>query len=205
MLTMQRPASRDPTFAKTLKSRPFGQLLNRKLSESIQAIPHFKDELRVLVIDECHDTVDSAAMLVEMWGFTAERNYDAYTALARAPIFRPHVILMETSMSRGYGIPLVEQLRQIPCLRETLLIAITGDTAEKHRGLCQMSGFDYLFFKPVNMDIIRKLLEIEQKRQARIIGPQGGTLNAYQSIQLTVELSTLIGDCIGASCFHALR
>jgi CheY-like chemotaxis protein len=204
MSTMEQKRIRSMTHRFATKPRPSDQRQRCQLSEAIQAIPCFSEVLRVLVVDDCKDTVDSTAMLLELWGYNVASAYDGRTALELASSYRPHVLLMETAMARGHGSPWVELLGQMPCLKEAIMVAITGNTSLQHRGFCEQAGFDYFFFKPVNLAIIKSLLFIENKQLTSTIVPQGSVATTYDQTPLQVELRAMIGECVGASSFHVI-
>lgn len=124
------------------------------------------ETLRVLVVDNCRDTVDSMSTLVEMWGYHVLRAYDGISALQLASSLCPHVVLTDTDLAwtEANGLPLAKQFRQLPGMEDALLVALTGWTGEKHSEASIRAGFDQLYIKPVNPDIIFTLLSDHQGR-----------------------------------------
>ena len=56
--------------------------------------------LRVLVVDDDPDTVDSTLLVLEVWGYDPFGAYDGATALALAAERRPHVVLFDNAGTR---------------------------------------------------------------------------------------------------------
>jgi CheY-like chemotaxis protein len=134
--------------------------------QTIKSLPLEKGLLRVLIVDDDKDTVDSMGMLVEFWKHDVAKAYDSATALKMAATYRPHVLLMDVAMPHMSGCAVAQLLQQQQrCLPKSLLIALTG--CHEQSSLCKQAGFDYFFLKPVNLATLEQLLFMEQKRLAR--------------------------------------
>lgn len=188
----------------TDEHRPTNKQLKRRPDQTIQSNPSVGEMLRVLIVDGCQDTVDSMSTLVEIWGYEVAKACDTITALDKASSFRPHVLLLDIAMPGMTGFHLASLMRQLAYLRNALLVAITGSTRAEQRHLCQRTGFDYFFLKPLLPTIVERLLFLEQERLANTnIGENFYSRQIDQNLQ-RLELRAMIGACIGASCFQAL-
>jgi CheY-like chemotaxis protein len=170
----------------------------------IQSRPTLWQTLRVLVADDCKDTVETMSILMEMWGYDAAKAYDGPTALKTAATYRPHVVLLDIAMPRMNGCHLASLLRQVPYLRDALLVAITGCTSAEQRELCRQTGFDYFFLKPVSPAIMARLLSLEQEQLTKTAVASNGFSSRDSRNPLRFELHKMVGDCLGSSCFHAI-
>ena len=105
---------------------------------------------RVLVVDDNVDAADSLALVLELDGHTCESVYSAREALARAAEFNPDVILLDIGLPEMNGYEVARRLRELPALRATRLIALTGygQTEDLHRA--RDAGFDDHLVKPVD-------------------------------------------------------
>jgi CheY-like chemotaxis protein len=121
------------------------------------------ERLRVLVADNCRDTVNSARLLLEMWGHDAYAAYDAASALAVARQARPDVALLDLAVpgvEDGYR--LAHALRpEVP-----LLVCVTGYADLDHRRRCDEAGFDVVLAKPFDPARLETLLT----ETARLLG-----------------------------------
>ena len=53
---------------------------------------------RVLVVDDCHDSADSLALLVQLWGHEVVVAYNGPDALGLARAHQPDVVLLDIAM-----------------------------------------------------------------------------------------------------------
>ena len=114
------------------------------------------------------------ATLVGLWGHTARAAYSGAAVLDMIEAFRPDVVLMDIAMPGMDGFQLARQLRQEPCCREMLLIALTGYGDEAHR-LRWEGAFDHYLVKPVELSILENLFMREQVRLAELPAVSGRT------------------------------
>jgi CheY-like chemotaxis protein len=114
--------------------------------------------LRVLVVDDCRDTTDSAAELVGLWGHDVRRAYTGAAALELAAAFRPDALLVDLAMRDVDGYEVARRARRLPGLDRCLLIAVTGYTDAEHRRLAAAAGFDFYLPKPVDPHTLEALL-----------------------------------------------
>ncbi len=65
------------------------------------------------------------------------------------------------------GFEVAQRLRELPGLRDTVIVAITGCGQEQDRKDSREAGFDRHLFKPVSPEAVRALVADIQKKQAR--------------------------------------
>ena len=82
--------------------------------------------LRVLCVDDNHDSADSMAMLLDMLGCEVEVSYGGAAALTLAEEFRPDVCLLDLTMPGMDGLELAQRLRQCAAGRRMLVVAMTA-------------------------------------------------------------------------------
>jgi CheY-like chemotaxis protein len=116
--------------------------------------------MRILVVDDCRDTVETLAILLGLWGHEVRTAYDGAEALAAAADFRPEVVFLDILLPRLNGYQVARQLRQIPGLADVTLIAVTGYAQSDDFAKSQEAGFDRSLVKPVDMDELQRLLEL---------------------------------------------
>ena len=118
--------------------------------------------LRVLVVDDCRDTADSAAELVRLWGHDVRRAYAGGEAVAVAVAYRPDVMLVDLGMRGVDGCEVARRARGLPGLGDALLIAVTGYAGDGLRRLAAAAGFDFFLVKPVDPTTLEALLMSRQ-------------------------------------------
>ena len=117
--------------------------------------------LRVLVIDDEHDTTDTMATLVRCWGHKVDVAFDGLQAFDRAMRFLPDVMLVDLSMPRLDGFAFARLVRQEDALAGSVLIAVSGYGREEDRQRSLEAGFDHHMTKPVEPEELWRLLSPE--------------------------------------------
>ncbi|MGE0761441.1 MAG: MASE1 domain-containing protein [Pirellulaceae bacterium] len=114
--------------------------------------------LRVLVVDDNHDSAESAAMLLRMTGNDVRLAHDGEAALAVAEQFRPQVVLCDIGLPRRNGYDVCRHIRQQPWGADMVLVAVTGWGQDGDRQNSSDAGFDHHLVKPVDPQALLKLL-----------------------------------------------
>jgi CheY-like chemotaxis protein len=112
--------------------------------------------LSVLVVEDVADTAEALAFLLRLWGYAVRVARDGAEGLAAALADPPDVVLSDIGLPKLNGYELVRKLRQLPVC--PLLVAITGYSQPADRERAARAGFDHYFVKPVDPDVLFKLL-----------------------------------------------
>jgi PAS domain S-box-containing protein len=113
---------------------------------------------RVLVVDDNVDAADSLGMLLRLEGQEVRVAHDGPSALQVAPEFRPEVVFLDIGMPGMDGYEVCRRLRQGPCPKGVLMVALTGWGHEEDRRRSVEAGFDFHLVKPVEPSALHKLL-----------------------------------------------
>ena len=113
---------------------------------------------RVLLADPCEDIVYSTAALVRLWGHDVRTAASGPETLEAAREYRPDAILMEIALPQLDGFSVARRLRSLEAESAPLLVAVTGygDVVSRQRSL--EAGFDLHLLKPVEPEVLRRLL-----------------------------------------------
>jgi CheY-like chemotaxis protein len=111
-----------------------------------------------LVVDDEPDTVETFAVLLREWGHETRVAYDGIAALASAAEFLPDIVLLDIGLPAMNGYDVAREIRRRPGLQDTVLVALTGFGLTADRTRAEQAGFDYHLLKPVDLDLLRKLL-----------------------------------------------
>jgi signal transduction histidine kinase/CheY-like chemotaxis protein len=120
--------------------------------------PHTSPSRRVLVVDDSISTAQSMAALLQLEGHDGRAAFDGPKALETAAAFHPEVVLLDIGMPGMNGYQVAKQLRQMPGLEQTLLVAITGYGQEEDRRRSREAGFQHHLVKPVRLSAVEELL-----------------------------------------------
>lgn len=114
--------------------------------------------VRVLVVEDNVDAAETLADLLRLWGYQVEVVHDGQAAVEVAPGFRPDAVLLDIGLPRMNGYEVARWLRRRSDLGGVLLIAVTGYGQESDRARGREAGFDHHLVKPVDLDLLRRLL-----------------------------------------------
>jgi CheY-like chemotaxis protein len=114
--------------------------------------------LKILVVEDEHDTADSLARLLRLGGHQVEVAYSGQIALLLAKRHQPDCVLLDLGLPRVDGYQVVRQLRSQPETRDALIIAVTGYGDESARQRCREAGFDLHLLKPISTEKLLALL-----------------------------------------------
>jgi CheY-like chemotaxis protein len=115
--------------------------------------------LRVLIVEDNVDTGDSLSLLLRLDGYEVSVARSGPSALEVAPVFHPHVVLLDIGLPGMDGYQVAQRLRETPEFKDVLLCALSGHTpSEADRDRPQQAGFDHHFVKPVNLKVLSALL-----------------------------------------------
>ena len=81
-------------------------------------------------------------------------------------MFLPHVVLADLGLPQMSGLRLAEELRQIPSLNDTVLVALSGYGQARDRERSQAAGFTHHLTKPIEPNQLRTLLDEISSRRA---------------------------------------
>jgi CheY-like chemotaxis protein len=109
-------------------------------------------------VEDHADTADSLALLLCLFGHQVRVARDGRTALELARAFSPDVVLLDIGLPGMDGWQIAQQFRQQPAARRPLLIALTGYGQDNDRQRSHEAGIDLHLLKPVDPDLLRRLL-----------------------------------------------
>jgi signal transduction histidine kinase/CheY-like chemotaxis protein len=126
--------------------------------------PSERPRLKVLLVEDNHDSAESMVDLLQLWGYESRLAFDGSSAITIALEFRPNVILMDIGLPGMDGYEAAQRLHSEPSLASTVLLALTGYNVDSKR--MAKSGFKQHFTKPVAPDKLEAcLLELAQRRK----------------------------------------
>lgn len=99
-------------------------------------------------------------MLLRLWHHDVQVTYDAFAALEAARSFKPDVVIADIEMPQMNGFELAKQLRLMPEMQASLLIAVTGFGLAADKAKARVAGFDLHIIKPVDPAEIEAILQV---------------------------------------------
>jgi CheY-like chemotaxis protein len=115
--------------------------------------------LRVLVVDDDPDAAGTLALVLNLWCYEVRTAANGTSALEAGRTFLPDVILMDLGMPGLDGWEAARRLREEPGMRDSLFVALTGFGLDADRRRSREAGFDHHLLKPVEPEVLLRLLE----------------------------------------------
>ena len=128
--------------------------------------------LRVLVVDDNSDTVETTELLLRLWGHDVAVARNGPSALSAAAEHKPDVVLLDLAMPGMDGFKVADAIRKIvvPCPH---FIAVSGCGRPEDVARCLNEGFHCHCLKPVEPDrlqsMLRQLTAMQESRHAMVM------------------------------------
>jgi PAS domain S-box-containing protein len=113
---------------------------------------------RILVVDDNTDAAETLARFLRIMGHEVRTAYDGELAVEGVATFRPEVIVMDIGMPNVDGYEAARRIRAHAVGKETFLVALTGWGADNARQQIHEAGFDHHLVKPVDPDILTRVI-----------------------------------------------
>ncbi|RZI44174.1 hybrid sensor histidine kinase/response regulator [Herbaspirillum sp. HC18] len=114
--------------------------------------------LRVMIVDDNIDAADTLKLLLESAGYEVVVEYSAIRAVVSARSILPQVCLLDIGLPHINGNELARQLRAMPEIAGSVLIAVTGYGREQDKKESAAAGYDHHFVKPIDCTKLLALL-----------------------------------------------
>lgn len=113
---------------------------------------------KILIVDDCADTADSLARLLQMWGHDARAAYDGTEALRLARDQRPEVVILDVGLPGMDGYEVARQLRAGAGGEGILILVASGYGSAEDRRRSEQAGCDGHLMKPVDLAALQAFL-----------------------------------------------
>jgi signal transduction histidine kinase len=123
-----------------------------------EASPSTGPALRVLVVDDNVDAVESMAMLMVASGHDVRTAHDGPAGLKAVIEYGPDVVLLDIGLPGLDGFQVAKRIREHPRHKKAVLVAMTGYGQEADRRRSLEAGFDHHLVKPANLGELREIL-----------------------------------------------
>jgi PAS domain S-box-containing protein len=113
---------------------------------------------RILVVDDNVDSAETLAAMLGIMGHEAHVAHDGPECLEQVIRLAPSIVLLDIGLPGMNGFEVAQRLRASPATRALRLIALTGYSSDHDRDRSRAAGFDHHLVKPVDFDVLEKLL-----------------------------------------------
>lgn len=115
-------------------------------------------KLRILIVDDNQDAAESLAMVLEIEGHQVRKAFDAESALEIAEGELFDVIVTDIGLPGKDGNWLVREIRRRGGASQPLMIAASGYGRAEDKEKSYTAGFDEYLTKPLEFEMLRRLL-----------------------------------------------
>ena len=122
--------------------------------------------LKILIVDDNVDSAQTTRWMLELIGHTSDVCHDGREAIGLAAASPPDVVFLDIGMPGMSGYEVCREMRKLPALKDTVIVAQTGWGQESDRQAAFDAGFDHHVTKPVSLDLVTRLLDGVQKSRA---------------------------------------
>ena len=120
----------------------------------------------VLVVDDYRDNAESTAILLRLFGCTADTAYSGPEAIEMAVTERPDLVLLDIAMPGMCGFEVAIQLRRV-LGSSVMLVALSAFEAQDSPRKFTDAGFNDHLVKPAEPEALQELLSLlERHRQS---------------------------------------
>src|SRR6185369_2065831 len=116
-------------------------------------------QCRVLVVDDNVDAAEVMAVLLRHFGHEVMVVHDGVGVLDVVRAFLPQVVLLDIGLPGLHGYEVARLIRREFRREQLPLVALTGYGQEVDRRRSGEAGFDQHLVKPVEAEVIRKLID----------------------------------------------
>jgi CheY-like chemotaxis protein len=127
------------------------------LDRAMTAVPSFA--LDVLVVEDHRDTAESLGLLLRLWGHRIRIARNGSEALELAAVSRPDVVFLDLALPGMDGWEVAQRLRRMPGQGRMLVAMVSGYGSREDRAHSQAAGCDLHLIKPVDPEVIQRLLD----------------------------------------------
>jgi len=113
---------------------------------------------RVLIIDDNADLAEATSMMLTLCGFNTITAYNGSLALDKARTFRPDIILLDIGLPDMDGYEVASTIRRECGLATTIFIAVSANDPDTRAPHAREARFDHYLVKPVDLDLLLRLL-----------------------------------------------
>ena len=114
---------------------------------------------RLLVVDDNRDAANTLAALLETMGHDVRTAYSGDKAISIASEDPPDAVFLDIGLPGKNGYDVARELRAVPALAATTLIAFTGYGNDEDRRRVREAGFDHHLVKPAGIADLARILD----------------------------------------------
>lgn len=120
--------------------------------------PAPSEGLRILVVDDNADSVESLSMLLESYGHVLHTASHGEMALRQAQAHPLDLVVLDIGLPGMNGYDVARAIRALPLSRQPVLVALSGYGRDNDRRQAKESGFDHHLVKPADPEQLFEIM-----------------------------------------------
>jgi two-component system, chemotaxis family, CheB/CheR fusion protein len=132
-------------------------MVGENTQRSRETSPEARRRVRILVVDDYVDNVESMAMVLRLFDHDVETALGGKDALEVARTRRPDIVLLDISMPGMDGFELARRLRAM-FHNEIAIVAVTAYGLEENEDRYRAAGIDRHLVKPADPSEVDKVV-----------------------------------------------
>jgi CheY-like chemotaxis protein len=125
-----------------------------------------RKDVRILIVEDDHDSAQSLRRLLELCGYKVTLAYSGREGLEAAQKTRPDIVLCDIGLPDTDGYEVAAALRTDPATAQARLIAVTAYGGEQDKRRSREAGFHLHLVKPVKPESLLQELDRPAKKLA---------------------------------------
>ena len=142
---------------------PRGELPSEDEQSSAPQTRALSGKLRILIVEDNHDTAEAAALLLKAHGHEVSVAYDGLSGLEEASRHRPDAMVIDLGLPGLNGFELASRLRESGT--DATLVAVSGYGQLQDKQRSRAAGFDAHLVKPVTAESLLSALGQSQEEK----------------------------------------
>lgn len=118
-----------------------------------------------MIVEDNEALAQTTGWMVEMLGHEYRVVLTPEAALAEIAAFQPNLMLVDIGLPGMNGYELCRRLKALPASENVTIVAQTGWGQEEHRRQSAEAGFDHHLVKPVQIEVLKTLIDELAARQ----------------------------------------
>ena len=117
-------------------------------------------DLKILIVDDNKDVVQSLIMALTKLGYVADFAYDGREAVKKFASMGPNVVILDIGIPGMDGYEIAKRLKETkPKKKNFYLIALTGYSQSSDKEAIKKAGFDQHLIKPISLFALSSVLK----------------------------------------------
>jgi len=116
------------------------------------------DKIKIMVVDDDNDALFTIGEIIDNLGYEPIYASNGFECLEKLEKESPELVLLDIMMPKMDGFETVKRIRKNPEFSNLTVFALTAYAMLSDKDIIQKNGFDGLFTKPINTNLLEKKL-----------------------------------------------